>query len=87
MGPPSYIESVVDRNVVMRRIPVCYLSKVFVNYSEMTCNNFSFPEPGSSSSYPIRLTDCAIPAPYTNVLLRIKIYVFLVGKSTDLAGK
>ena len=23
MGPPSYMRSVVDRNVVMRRIPVC----------------------------------------------------------------
>jgi len=23
MGPPSYMPSVVDRNVVMRRIPVC----------------------------------------------------------------
>ena len=25
MGPPSYMRSVVDRNVVMRRIPVLYL--------------------------------------------------------------
>jgi hypothetical protein len=24
MGPPSYMRSVVDRNVVMRRIPVFY---------------------------------------------------------------
>jgi len=25
MGPPSYTRSVVDRNVIMRRIPVVYL--------------------------------------------------------------
>ena len=25
MGPPSYIRSVVDRNVVMRRVPVPYM--------------------------------------------------------------
>ena len=29
MGPPSYMRSVVDRNVVMRRIPV--IMKIFIN--------------------------------------------------------
>jgi hypothetical protein len=27
MGPPSYMRSVVDRNVVMRRIPVKHIKK------------------------------------------------------------
>jgi len=27
MGPPSYMQSVVDRNVVMRRIPVMIRSR------------------------------------------------------------
>jgi len=27
MGPPSYMRSVVDRNVVMRRIPVLRLER------------------------------------------------------------
>jgi len=26
MGPPSYMLSVVDRNIIMRRIPVCTCS-------------------------------------------------------------
>jgi len=29
MGPPSYMRSVVDRNVVMRRIPVFVLAKYY----------------------------------------------------------
>jgi len=31
MGPPSYMQSVVDRNVVMRRIPVLS-HKTYVHY-------------------------------------------------------
>jgi len=32
MGPPSYMRSVVDRNVVMRRIPV-FLLDYMTSYS------------------------------------------------------
>jgi len=32
MGPPSYMRSVVDRNVVMRRIPV-YIVDSIMDYS------------------------------------------------------
>jgi len=28
MGPPSYVRSIVDRNVVMRRIPVLCVASV-----------------------------------------------------------
>ena len=31
MGPPSYMQSVVDRNVVMRRTPVLRLGYQFCN--------------------------------------------------------
>ena len=37
MEPPSYMRSVVDRNVVMRRMTVCYLRNGFVNYSVCVC--------------------------------------------------
>ena len=33
MGPPSYMQSVVDRNVVMRRIPVLILQARFFLHS------------------------------------------------------
>ena len=33
MGPPSYMRSVVDRNVVMRHIPVCWVTKALFKYS------------------------------------------------------
>jgi len=33
MGPPSYIRSIVERNVVMRRIPVSRVCGLFKAYS------------------------------------------------------
>ena len=33
MGPPSYLRSVVDRNVVMRRIPVILSFTTFIKVS------------------------------------------------------
>jgi hypothetical protein len=36
MGPPSYMRSVVDRNVVMRRIPVYSVTKTLLRYSVPT---------------------------------------------------
>ena len=32
MGPPSHMRSVVDRNVVMRRIPVLKIPNLFQNF-------------------------------------------------------
>ena len=37
MGAPSYVRSVVDRNVVVRRIPVC-TSSTYVRYEKFTKN-------------------------------------------------
>jgi len=31
MGPPSYMRSVIDRNVVMRRTPVLIFRYMFIN--------------------------------------------------------
>jgi len=37
MGTPSYMQSVVDRNVVMRRIPLCQNTSFCVIMSIMWC--------------------------------------------------
>jgi hypothetical protein len=53
MGPPSYMRSVVDRNVVMRRIPVISL---VLKVNNTACANLAMNDSICQYDMPVRNT-------------------------------